>query len=57
MTPTSRVLVTTPDLYEFVTADPLSVADTRYPRSAGYALRIVRGFDGPHGFVTGAVAR
>lgn len=57
MTPTTRVLATAPSLREFVTADPLAVADTRYPRSAGYALRIVRGFDGPHGFVTGAVAR
>ncbi len=53
MTPTTRVLVTTPDLHEFVTADPLPIADVRYPRAAGYELRKVRGHEGPHGFAHG----
>ncbi len=53
MTPTTRVLVTTPDLHEFVTTDPLAVADVRYPRHAGYELRLVRGYDTRHGFVHG----
>ncbi len=50
-TAATRVLVTCPDTRQFVTTDPLNVADVKYPRSAGYELRTVRGHDGPYGFV------
>lgn len=53
--PTTRVLVTTPDGREFVTAAPLVVADTLFPRNLGYELRPVRGHDGPYGFVCAGV--
>ncbi len=55
MTTQTRVLVTAPDTRQFVTAAPLEVADVLYPRDLGYELRLVRGHDGPHGFVVTGV--
>ncbi len=49
-TPVTRVLVTIGG-HQFVTAMPLPVAARTYPWASGYELRLVRGHDGPYGFV------
>lgn len=56
-TPVTRVLVTH-EGGQFVTRAPMDVADVLFPRDRGYELRVVRGFDGPYGFVfEGRLAR
>lgn len=47
----SRVEIRTPTGRHIISADPIDVLDIRYPRHEGYELRIVRGYDGEHGFV------
>jgi hypothetical protein len=47
----SRVEITTPGGRHVISADPIAVLDARYPRHEGYELRIVRGYEGEHGFI------